>query len=37
VKSPKSLAYLTGKREFSLKVAKRLHKNLDIDAEIILN
>jgi len=29
--------YLAGKREFSLKVAKRLHKNLDIDAEIILN
>jgi len=29
--------YLAGKREVSLKVAKKLHKNLDIDAEIILS
>ena len=29
--------YLNGKREFSLKIAKRLHKKLDIDAEIILD
>ena len=29
--------YLAGKREVSLKVAKKLHKDLGIDAEIILS
>ena len=36
VSSSRVSEYLRGKREISLKTAKKLHQKLDIDAEIIL-
>jgi len=36
VSSPRISEYLRGKREITLSLAKKLHKKLNIDAEIIL-
>ena len=37
ISPPRVSEYLTGKSEPTLQVARRMHKNLNIDANVILN
>ena len=36
ISNPRVSEYLKGKRDITLKIAKKLHQKLDIDADIIL-